>query len=97
MYIVLRIAHNAERTTQYDYEVLMAEQTFEQLVSQLEKVVRQLEQGELSLDQSIAAFEEGVKLARTCEKKLQEAKGKIEQLVKDESGKTKVEPFEPKE
>jgi len=75
----------------------MAEQTFEQLVDQLEKVVRQLEQGELTLDQSIAAFEDGVKLAKECEKKLQVAKGKIEQLVKDDSGKAKTEPFEPKE
>lgn len=75
----------------------MAERNFEQSMEELEKVVRQLEKGELSLDQSIAAFESGVKLARECEKKLTEAKGKVEQLVKDESGKIRVEPFEPKE
>jgi len=75
----------------------MAERSFEQSIEELEKVVRQMEKGELTLDQSISAFEGGVKLARECEKKLKEAKGKVEQLVKDESGKSKIEPFEPKE
>jgi exodeoxyribonuclease VII small subunit len=66
-------------------------------MEELEKVVRQLEKGELTLDQSITSFESGVKLSRECEKKLNEAKGKVEQLMKDEAGKTKTEPFEPKD
>ncbi len=75
----------------------MAERTFEQSMEELEKVVRQLEKGELSLDSSVAAFESGIKLAKECEKKLTEAKGKVEQLVKDESGKTRAQTFEPKD
>jgi len=75
----------------------MAEKTFEQSIEELEKVVRQLEKGELTLDQSVQAFESGVKFARDCEKKLTEAKGRVEQLVKDESGKPRTEPFEPKD
>lgn len=75
----------------------MAERTFEQTMEELEKVVRQLEKGELKLDESITAFESGVKLSRECEKKLNEAKGKVEQLMKDEAGKAKTEPFEPKD
>ncbi len=66
-------------------------------MEELEKVVRQLEKGELTLDQSVAAFESGVKLARECDDKLQKAKAKVEQLVKDESGRDRPEPFEPKD
>ncbi len=67
---------------------------FEAALESLEKIVRKLESGDLTLDDSLKAFEEGIALTRTCEKLLQEAKGKVEKLVKKESGKTAVEPFE---
>lgn len=63
-------------------------------MEKLEKIVRKLEGGELTLEDSLKAFEEGIGLTRTCEKLLQEAKGKVEKLVKKESGKMEAEPFE---
>jgi exodeoxyribonuclease VII small subunit len=59
----------------------MADLTFEQAFQQLEKVVQQLESGELPLDQSLALFERGVVLAKLCESKLDEAEQKVSQLV----------------
>ena len=56
--------------------------------------VYKLENGELSLDEALSKYEEGVKLVRLCQKKLQEAKKKIEILVKTKEGKIKLEPFE---
>ena len=68
---------------------------FETAVEKLEQIVRKLEGGNLTLEESLKAFEEGIGLTRTCEKLLQEAKGKVEKLVKKESGKIEVQPFEP--
>lgn len=68
---------------------------FETAVEKLEQIVRKLEGGELTLDESLKIFEEGIGLARSCEKLLQEAKGKVEKLVKKESGRVEVEAFEP--
>lgn len=75
----------------------MAQNAFEQSMEKLEKTVRQLEGGDLNLEQSIAAFEEGMKLVGECEGKLKEAKGKIEKLVKDEADRSQTQPFETKE
>lgn len=69
---------------------------FEQAMSELESVVKNLESGDMTLDQSLAAFEKGVSLARECEEKLTEAKGKIEQLIKDSEGRAKTAPLEVK-
>jgi exodeoxyribonuclease VII small subunit len=55
--------------------------SFEKALACLEAVVRSLEQGDLPLDDAVVAFEFGNKLKRCCEKKLQEAKLKIEQVV----------------
>ena len=68
---------------------------FETAVEKLEQIVRKLEGGNLTLEESLKAFEEGIGLTRTCEKLLQEAKGKVEKLVKKESGKIEIQPFEP--
>lgn len=59
---------------------------FETLLAELEQVVRSLEKGELTLDQSLAAFERGINLTRECETQLTQAKGKIEQLVSTATG-----------
>lgn len=61
----------------------MKPQKFEQAMSQLEEMVQKLEGGELLLDQSIQAFEEGMGLAKYCEDKLKEAQGRIEILLKE--------------
>ncbi|MBI2361126.1 MAG: exodeoxyribonuclease VII small subunit [Deltaproteobacteria bacterium] len=67
---------------------------FEEALEQLEKVVERLESGELSLEDSLAAFEEGVKLVRLCNQKLAEVERKIELLVKDKEGKLQLKSLE---
>lgn len=67
---------------------------FEEALEELEKVVERLESGELSLEDSLAAFEEGVKLVRLCNQKLTEVEKKIELLVKDKEGKFELRPLE---
>jgi exodeoxyribonuclease VII small subunit len=67
---------------------------FEEAMSELEGVVKKLEGGKLTLDESLESFEKGIKLARECEGKLTEAKGKVEKLIKDSSGQLRTEEFE---
>ena len=67
---------------------------FEEAVEDLEKVVERLESGELSLEDSLAAFEEGVKLVKFCNEKLNEVEKKIELLVKDKEGKLQLKSLE---
>jgi exodeoxyribonuclease VII small subunit len=55
--------------------------TYEQLVEQLDGVVRQLEAGELSLEESLGAFERGVRLARAAERRLDQAEHRVEVLL----------------
>lgn len=68
-------------------------ESFEQALARLESIVSQLESGELPLDKSLAIFEEGVGLARVCQKHLAEAERKVELLVK-ERGELKLVPFD---
>ena len=67
---------------------------FEEALEDLEKVVERLESGELSLEASLAAFEEGVKLVNLCNQKLTEVEKKIELLVKDKEGKLQLKSME---
>ena len=71
----------------------MAEIQFEEALKKLEGIVGELESGDLPLEKSLARYEEGVGLIRHCQKKLAEAKKKIEILVKTKEGKIKIEPF----
>lgn len=71
----------------------MAEPSFEKDLERLEAIVAELEGGELSLDQSLKRFEEGVRLAKRCEKALTKAEKKIEILVKSSEGELRAEPF----
>jgi len=66
---------------------------FEDCLQQLEKIVEQLEKGDLSLEQSLKLFEDGVRLSNSCRQELEAAEGKVEILVKH-GGKLKPEPFE---
>jgi exodeoxyribonuclease VII small subunit len=68
---------------------------FERSLARLEEVVRQLESPQLSLDEAMKLFEEGVALSRECQKQLEEAEGKVEILLKKADGKLVAEPFEP--
>ncbi len=69
------------------------EKKFEEALAELEKVVERLESGELSLDESLSAFEEGVALVKYCNQKLTEVEKKIELLVKDKEGNLQLKPF----
>lgn len=75
---------------------MVEKRKFEQVMADLEGVVKKLEGGQLSLDDSLASFEKGVKLTRECEAMLTEAKGKIEKLIKDSQGNTATAAFEVK-
>ena len=67
---------------------------FEECLQRLEKIVQELEQGEVSLEKSLTLFEEGMQLSTDCRKELDEAEGKVEILLK-KNGKLQAEPFEP--
>jgi exodeoxyribonuclease VII small subunit len=60
--------------------------SFEVALKQLEEIVSRLEKGELTLEESLALYEDGVRLARLCHDKLEEAEGKIEVLLKNARG-----------
>lgn len=75
----------------------MATEKFETSLKKLEEVVKRLESGELSLEDSMKAFEEGVKHAAICTKKLNEAERKVEVLLKRKDGTFAREPFELEE
>ncbi len=68
---------------------------FERSLARLEEVVRRLENANLSLDEAMKLFEEGVELSRECQKQLEEAEGRVEILLKKADGKVVAEPFEP--
>jgi exodeoxyribonuclease VII small subunit len=67
-------------------ETVKKEATFEKDLEQLEAIVAALEEGGLSLDDSLKRFEEGVRLSRACEKTLTEAEKRIEILLKNTKG-----------
>ncbi len=67
---------------------------FEKAMARLEEIVQSLEKGELSLDDSLKIFEEGIRLSQVCMAKLDEAEKRVEILVK-EKGKTVLKPFLP--
>jgi exodeoxyribonuclease VII small subunit len=69
--------------------------SFEDSLKKLEAIVDKLEKGDLSLEDSIKLFEEGVGLSAVCKKELEEAEGKVQMLVKQRDGSLKTEPFPP--
>ncbi len=66
---------------------------FEECLQRLEKIVNELEQGEVPLEQALKLFEEGIQLSNSCRKALEEAEGKVEILLR-QNGKLQAEPFE---
>lgn len=66
---------------------------FEEALKRLEEIVRHLEAGDLPLEDSLKAFEEGIRWSRQCEQRLTEAKDRVEILVKQASGEVTTEPF----
>jgi exodeoxyribonuclease VII small subunit len=72
----------------------MAEIKFEEALKKLEKIVEDLEKGDLSLDEALKKYQEGVELARLCSQRLESAKKKIDVLVKNKKGEFELKPFE---
>lgn len=70
-------------------------QTFEASLEALEKIVRQLEDGDLSLEISLKLFEDGVKLSRECQERLNQSERRIEVLLKDSGGNLTLQNLAP--
>ena len=66
---------------------------FEECLDRLEKIVDELEKGDVPLDRALELFDEGMKLSGSCRKELEEAEGKVEILLK-RNGKLQPEPFQ---
>ncbi len=67
--------------------------TFEASLNELERIVKQLEDGDLPLEESLKLFETGVRLSRECRERLNNAERRIEVLVKEADGSISLEPF----
>ena len=73
----------------------IGEETYDALVKRLERVVTELESGQLSLEASIEKFAEGVRLAKDASRKLDEAERRIDLLVRSADGGDESVPFDP--
>ena len=74
--------------------VRMPKEKFEDALNKLEKIVSKLEDGDIPLEESLKLFEEGIRLSRFCNQKLDEAEKKVEILLKDKNGALRPRPFE---
>ena len=68
--------------------------SFEASLEALERIVQELEQGDLPLEKSLELFEQGIGLSRQCQERLNQAERRIEVLLRDNQGRTIVSPFE---
>ena len=66
---------------------------FEKSLNELESLVEQMEKGEMSLEESLKAFERGIVLARTCQQALKEAEQKV-QILMEKDGKSEIQPVD---
>lgn len=71
----------------------MAEIKFEDALKKLEKIVEDLEKGDLSLEEALKKYQEGIELSRNCSQRLESAKKKIETLVKNKKGGFELRPL----
>ena len=72
----------------------MAEMKFEEALKKLEKIVEDLEKGDLSLDEALKKYQEGIELSRQCSQRLENAKKKIDVLVKNKKGDFDLRPLD---
>jgi exodeoxyribonuclease VII small subunit len=70
--------------------------SFEASLEALERIVQELEHGDLPLEKSLELFEQGIGLSRQCQDRLNQAERRIEILLRDNQGRTIVSPFEAK-
>ena len=71
----------------------MAKKTFEQAMKQLEKIVQDLESGDMPLEKAIKTFEEGIQLSKFCSEKLDETEKRITILMQGSDGEISEAPF----
>lgn len=71
--------------------------SFEQSLNELEEIVKQLEDGDLELEESLKLFETGVRLSRECRERLTTAERRIEVLMKESDGSLSLHAIEPDE
>ena len=71
----------------------MPKEKFEDALNKLEKIVSKLEEGDIPLEESLKLFEEGIRLSRFCNQKLDEAEKKVETLLKNKEGDLRPHPF----
>ena len=67
--------------------------SFEDYLKKLERIVQQLEEGELTLDESVKLYEEGMNISKLCLEKLNKAKQKVEKLIIENGDKYSIKPF----
>ena len=72
----------------------MAELKFEEALKKLEKIVEDLEKGDLSLDEALKKYQEGIELSRLCSLRLENAKKKIDILMKNKKGDFELKSFD---
>jgi exodeoxyribonuclease VII small subunit len=77
--------------------VAKKKEKFEEALQKLEAIVTKMEEGDLPLEEALKAFEEGVRLAKFCTSKLDEAERKVEKLIRDQSGKVQTTPLSEEE
>lgn len=70
----------------------MSKEKFEEALEKLEEIVRRMETGDMTLEESLKAFEEGIKLSRLCAKRLDEAERRVDLLLRQE-GELAAKPF----
>jgi exodeoxyribonuclease VII small subunit len=70
---------------------------FEASLAALEKIVRELERGDLPLEESLKLFEQGVKLSRECQERLNQAERRVEVLLRDTEGRPVLSAFDDEE
>jgi len=76
---------------------MSTEQSFESSIKELERIVEQLEAGDIPLERSLELFEQGVRISRECQRRLDEAERKVEILLKAGDGAVTREKFEEPE
>ena len=76
---------------------MATERSFESSLKELEQIVQQLEGGDLPLERSLELFEQGVRLSRECQRRLDEAEHKVEVLMKGSDGSVKAVPMKHQE
>lgn len=75
---------------------MAADMKFEDALKKLEKIVSDLENGNIPLEEALEKYQEGMRLSGVCQKKLEAAKKKVEILLKAEDGSLELKPFDEK-